>query len=69
MKYHQGHSREQLHIVPVSMESAMGADHEVRMIALFVGESEMGLHGFRHDHFENNCPAFANFSRVMLKIW
>ncbi|MBU1011142.1 MAG: hypothetical protein KKD74_13485 [Bacteroidetes bacterium] len=54
MKYQQGHSREQLHIVPVSMESAMGADHEVRMIAQFVGEPEMGLHGFRHCKLPQN---------------
>jgi hypothetical protein len=32
MKYLQGQDREQLHIFPVTMEAAIGADNEVRMI-------------------------------------
>jgi hypothetical protein len=46
MKYLQGQDREQLHIFPVTMEAAIGADNEVRMIELFVeglSMEELGL--------------------------
>ena len=67
MKYQQGHNREQLHIFPVSMESAIGADNEVRMIELFVEGLDMASLGFRHDHTENGRPAY--HPKDLLKLY
>ncbi|MBU1011073.1 MAG: hypothetical protein KKD74_13140 [Bacteroidetes bacterium] len=47
MKVQQGHNREQLHIFPVSMESAIGTDNEVRMIELFVEGLDLGFARFQ----------------------
>lgn len=58
MKYQQGHDREQLHIFPVSMEAAISADNEVRMIELFVEGLDMEELGFKLNHTEHGRPAY-----------
>ncbi len=58
MKYLQGQDREQLHIFPVTMEAAIGADNEVRMIELFVEGLSMEELGFKTDFVENGRPAY-----------
>ncbi len=52
MKYLQGQDREQLHIFPVTMEAAIGADNEVRMIELFMESLDMETLGFKVDHID-----------------
>ena len=58
MKYLQGQDREQLHIFPVTMEAAIGADNKVRMIELFVEGLSMEELGFKTDFVENGRPAY-----------
>jgi transposase len=67
MKYQQGHDREQLHIFPVTMESSIGADNEVRMIDLFVENLDMDALGFKTDHIENGRPAY--HPKDLLKLY
>jgi len=67
MKYLQGQDREQLHIFPVTMEAAIGADNEVRMIELFVEGLSMEELGFKTDFVENGRPAY--HPKDLLKLY
>jgi transposase len=67
MKYLQGQDREQLHIFPVTMEAAIGADNEVRMIELFMESLDMETLGFKVDHIENGRPAY--HPKDLLKLY
>ena len=67
MKYQQGQDREQLQIFPMSMEAAISADNEVRMIELFVEGLDMEALGFKVDHIENGRPAY--HPKDMLKLY
>jgi transposase len=67
MKYLQGQDREQLHIFPVTMEAAIGADNEARMIELFVEGLSMEELGFKTDFVENGRPAY--HPKDLLKLY
>tara|TARA_R110002050_G_C8895145_1_gene509718 strand:+ start:94 stop:1662 length:1569 start_codon:yes stop_codon:yes gene_type:complete len=58
MKYLQGQNREQIHLFPVSLDQAINADNEVRLIDVFVDSLKLEEFGFRVDHIENGRPAY-----------
>lgn len=58
MKYIQGQNREQLNLFPVSLDHAIGCDHEIRLIDAFVDGLKLGEFGFQVNHDENGRPAY-----------
>jgi len=53
LKYIKGQNREQISIFPISFDSSINQDNEVRLIDLFVESLEIGKLGFRIDYIEN----------------
>ncbi|WP_319231658.1 hypothetical protein [Draconibacterium orientale] len=58
MKYLQGQNREQIHLFPASLDQAINANNEVRLIDVFVDSLKPEEFGFRVDHTENGRPAY-----------
>ena len=58
MKYIQGQNRTQTYLFPVSLDDAIGADNEVRLIDVFVDSLALESYGFQIDHGENGRPAY-----------
>ena len=58
MKYIQGQNRSQTYLFPVSLDDAIGADNEVRLIDVFVDSLALESFGFQIDHGENGRPAY-----------
>ena len=58
MKYIKGHNRNQLVFFPTTMDEAIEADNEVRLIDLFVESLDIESMGFKVDHIENGRPAY-----------
>ncbi len=58
MKYIQGKNRSQTHLFPVSLEDAISADNEVRLIDVFVDSLALESYEFQVDHSENGRPAY-----------
>jgi len=67
MKYIEGQNREQISIFPISLDSSINQDNEVRLIDLFVECLEIGILGFRIDHIENGRPAY--HPKDLLKLY
>jgi transposase len=67
MKYIQGENREQIQLFPISLEEAIEADNEVRLIDAFVEALEMSSMGFVVDHGENGRPAY--HPKDLLKLY
>jgi len=67
MKYIQGQNRSQTHLFPVSLEDAISADNEVRLIDAFVDSMALESYGFQTDHNENGRPAY--HPRDLLKLF
>lgn len=67
MKYIQGHPREQIHLFPISLDSSIGEDHEIRLIDLFVEHLPLGDYGFKDDYIENGRPAY--HPKDLLKLY
>jgi transposase len=58
MKYIKGQNRTQTYLFPVSLEDAVDAENEVRIIDLFVDSLKLGEFGFKVDFIENGRPAY-----------
>ena len=58
MKYIKGQNRTQTTLFPVSLNDAVGAENEVRLIDVFVDSLKLEEFGFRIDHGENGRPAY-----------
>jgi transposase len=67
MKYIQKQNRSQTHLFPVSLEDAISADNEVRLIDVFVDSLALESFGFQLDHSENGRPAY--HPRYLLKLF
>jgi len=50
MKYIQGQNRSQTYLFPVSLDDAVEADNEVRLIDVFVDSLALKSFGFQIDH-------------------
>lgn len=69
MKYIQGQNREQITLFPVSLDDAVDAENEVRLIDLFVDSLKLQEFGFRVDHMENGRPAYHPADLLKLYIY
>ena len=69
MKYLQGENREQIHLFPVSLNDAVDAENEVRLIDVFVAGLKLDEFGFRVDHGENGRPAYHPTDLLKLYIY
>ncbi len=69
MKYLQGENRSQIHLFPVSLNDAVAADNEVRLIDVFVDSLKLDEFGFRIDHGENGRPAYHPADLLKLYIY
>ena len=58
MKYIQRQNRSQTYLFPVSLNDAVRADNEVRLIDVFVDSLSLEDYGFQIDHGENGRPAY-----------
>ncbi len=58
MKYIQGQNRSQTYLFPVSLDDAVEADNEVRLIDVFVDSLALERYGFKIDHTEEGRPAY-----------
>ena len=58
MKYIQGQNRAQTYLFPVSIDDAISAGNEVRLIDVFVDSLALERFGFQIDHGENGRPAY-----------
>ncbi len=58
MKYIQGQNRSQTYLFPVTLDDAIGADNEVRLIDVFVDSLSLEDYGFQIEHTENGRPAY-----------
>ena len=58
MKYIKGQSRNQLVLFPVSLNTSISEDNEVRLIDLFVDSLDIAGMGFKLDHVEDGRPAY-----------
>ena len=67
MKYIQGQNRSQTYLFPVSLDDAVEADNEVRLIDVFVDSLALERFGFEIDHVENGRPAY--HPRDLLKLF
>jgi transposase len=69
MKYIQGQNREQTYLFPVTLDDAVGAENEVRLIDLFVDGIDLGEFGFTVQHTENGRPAYHPADLLKLYIY
>jgi transposase len=58
MKYIQRQNRSQTYLFPVSLDDAIDADNEVRLIDVFVDSLALEDFGFQIEHTENGRPAY-----------
>ena len=58
MKYIKKQNRSQTYLFPVSLDDAVNADNEVRLIDVFVDSLSLDAYGFQIDHGENGRPAY-----------
>jgi transposase len=57
MKYIKGQNRSQTYLFPVSLDDAVEADNEVRLIDVFVDNLALESFGFKIEHTENGRTA------------
>ncbi|MCD6564843.1 MAG: IS1182 family transposase [Bacteroidales bacterium] len=67
MKYIKGQSRNQLVLFPVSLNTSISEDNEVRLIDLFVDSLDIAGMGFKLDHVEDGRPAY--HPKDLLKLY
>jgi len=67
MKYIKGENRKQLSIFPISLETSISFDNEVRIIDLFVDSLNMAEMGFKTMFVENGRPAY--HPKDLLKLY
>src|SRR5512133_2184974 len=69
MKFIQGQSREQINLFPISLDSSVDPDNEVRIIDLFVESLSLKDYGFDMDFIENGRPAYHPSDLLKLYIY
>lgn len=69
MKYIKGQNRSQTYLFPVSLDDAVDADNEVRLIDVFVDHLNLEEFGFHVDHGENGRPAYHPADLLKLFIY
>jgi transposase len=69
MKYIQGTNRSQTCLFPVSLDDAVEADNEVRLIDVFVESLTLENFGFLINHGENGRPAYHPTDLLKLYIY
>jgi len=69
MKFIQGQDRSQTHLFPVSIDQAIDADNEVRLIDLFVDSLALENFGFDKHFVENGRPAYHPSDLLKLFIY
>jgi len=69
MRYIQGQNREQIFLFPVSIDQAVDAENEVRLINAFIDHLKIEEFGFRVDHIENGRPAYHPSDLLKLYIY
>jgi transposase len=69
MKYIQGQDRTQTYLFPVSLEDAVEAENEVRLIDAFVNSLKLDEFGFKTNHIENGRPAYHPSDLLKLFIY
>ena len=69
MKYIKGQNRTQIILFPVSLDDAVNAENEIRLIDLFVDSLKLEVFGFRVDHIENGRPAYHPADLLKLYIY
>lgn len=69
MKYIQGQNREQTYLFPVSLNDAVEAENEVRLIDVFVDSLKLDEFGFKSDFIENGRPAYHPTDLLKLFIY
>ncbi|MCK5777011.1 MAG: IS1182 family transposase [Bacteroidales bacterium] len=67
MKFIQGQSRKQITLFPLSLESSIDENNEVRLIDLFVDSLKMTDMGFAMEFIENGRPAY--HPKDLLKLY
>ena len=68
-KYIQGQNRAQTYLFPVTLDDAVDAQNEVRLIDLFVDGLDLGEFGFTVQHTENGRPAYHPADLLKLYIY
>lgn len=69
MKFIQGQNREQTYLFPVSLDDAVDAENEVRLIDVFVDSLKPEEFGFKSDYIENGRPAYHPADLLKLFIY
>ncbi|NOR74871.1 MAG: IS1182 family transposase [Draconibacterium sp.] len=69
MKYIKGQNRSQTYLFPVSLDEAVDANNEVRVIDVFVDSLNPGDLGFKVEHTENGRPAYHPADLLKLYIY
>jgi transposase len=69
MKYIQGQSRTQTCLFPISLDSSIEEDNEVRLIDLFVDNLKLEEYGFKVSFVENGRPAYHPGDLLKLYIY
>ncbi|WP_024772760.1 transposase [Aquimarina macrocephali] len=69
MKFIQGTDRSQTHLFPISLESSIDSDNEVRLIELFVDSLELSEFGFKTDFNENDRTTYHPSDILKLYIY
>ena len=69
MKFIQGQNREQTYLFPVSLDDAVEAENEVRLIDVFVESLKLDEFGFKTDFIENGRPAYHPADLLKLFIY
>ena len=69
MKFIQGQNRDQTYLFPVSLNDAVDAENEVRLIDLFVESLKLEEFGFKSNFIENGRPAYHPADLLKLFIY
>ena len=69
MKYIKGQNRAQITLFPVSLDDAVNAGNEVRLIDLFVDSLKLQEFGFKVEFVENGRPAYHPADLLKLYIY
>lgn len=69
MKFIQGQNREQIYLFPVSLNDAVDAENEVRLIDVFVDSLKLDEFGFKSHFIENGRPAYHPADLLKLFIY
>ena len=69
MKYIKGQNRAQITLFPVSLDDAVNAGNEVRLIDLFVDSLKLQEFGFKVEFVENGRPAYHPSDLLKLYIY